>query len=149
MTVPATFGEVEWFGRGPGEAYPDTNRAARVGRFRATVDELQTPYVFPQENGNRTDVRWLTLSDAKGSGIQVAAESVVNFTARRWRTQDLDDARHASELVPLDRIWLNLDLAQQGIGSASCGPETLPEYALHPSAAVLSLTLRAIEPGRG
>ena len=55
---------VEWFGRGPGEAYPDTRLAARVGRFAASVDELQTPYVRPQENGARTEVRWATLTDA-------------------------------------------------------------------------------------
>ena len=58
MAVPAVLCTVEWFGGGPGEAYPDTRAAARVGRFVRTVEQLQTPYVFPQENGARVDVRW-------------------------------------------------------------------------------------------
>ncbi|HEV3497986.1 MAG TPA: glycoside hydrolase family 2 TIM barrel-domain containing protein, partial [Actinomycetes bacterium] len=58
IAVPDGLRRVEWFGRGPGEAYADTGRAARVGRFVATVEQLQTPYLYPQENGNRRDVRW-------------------------------------------------------------------------------------------
>lgn len=62
-------------GTGPGEAYPDSRQAVRVGRFRATVDELQTPYVRPQENGNRADIRWATFTDQAGNGLRVAARS--------------------------------------------------------------------------
>ena len=80
------------FGLGPGEAYRDSRRAARVGRFRATVDELQTPYVFPQENGNRADVRWLPLRDDTGAGLAVAGEPVIDVTARRWTSEALDAA---------------------------------------------------------
>src|SRR5512132_2908132 len=68
MAVPAGLRLVEWFGRGPGEAYADTGRAARVGRFAASVEELQTPYLYPQENGNRAGVRWATLGTAGGTG---------------------------------------------------------------------------------
>ena len=71
LALPAALDRVEWFGRGPGEAYADTRRAARVGRFAATVDELQTPYVMPQENGNRADVRWATITDGRGAGLRV------------------------------------------------------------------------------
>ena len=131
--VPAGLRRVEWFGRGPGEAYADTGRAARVGRFTATVEELQTPYLYPQENGNRRDVRWATLTDGGGRGLRVEGEPTVDLTARPWTSEQLDQARHPADLVAGDRIWVNLDLAQQGIGSASCGPGVLPPTGSTPA----------------
>ena len=71
MTMPSSFGHVEWFGLGPGEAYADTRRAALIGRYSATVEELQTPYVFPQENGNRAELRSLTLGRDFGTEVEV------------------------------------------------------------------------------
>ena len=130
MAIPAELRRVEWFGRGPGEAYADTGRAARVGRFSASVEELQTPYLYPQENGNRAGVRWATLGDGRGNGIRVEGEPTFDLTARPWTSEHLDQARHPTDLRPDDRIWVNLDLAQQGIGSASCGPGVLPAYRL-------------------
>jgi beta-galactosidase len=133
MAVPAGLRRVEWFGRGPGEAYADTGRAARVGRFSATVEELQTPYLYPQENGNRRDVRWATLGDGQGGGLRFEGEPTFDLTVRPWTSEHLDQARHPTDLVPDDRVWVNLDLAQQGIGSASCGPGVLPAYRLDPA----------------
>jgi beta-galactosidase len=130
LGVPSGLGEAEWFGRGPGEAYRDVSQAARVGRFSSTVDGLQTPYLRPQENGNRTDARWLVLRAADGTGLRVEGAPVFDFTARRWDTAALDAADHPHELVPGDRIHLHLDQAHQGIGSASCGPGVLPEHRL-------------------
>ena len=141
MGVPAGLRRVEWFGRGPGEAYADTGRAARVGRFTATVEELQTPYLYPQENGNRRQVRWATLTDGGGRGLRVEGEPTVDLTARPWTSEQLDQARHPTDLVPGDRIWVNLDLAQQGIGSASCGPGVLPAYRLDPGPARFAVRL--------
>ena len=132
---------VEWFGRGPGEAYRDTRRAARVGRFAASVDELQTPYVRPQENGNRTEVRWATLTDADGAGLRVEGRPHIDVTARRWTSEDLDAATHTPELVARDRIWVNLDHAQQGIGTASCGPGVLPQHDLEAVPTTFALRL--------
>jgi beta-galactosidase len=141
MAIPAELRRVEWFGRGPGEAYADTGRAARVGRFSASVEELQTPYLYPQENGNRAGVRWATLGDGRGNGIRVEGEPTFDLTARPWTSEHLDQARHPTDLRPDDRIWVNLDLAQQGIGSASCGPGVLPAYRLDPAPASLTVRL--------
>jgi beta-galactosidase len=146
LAVPPTLGTVEWFGRGPGEAYPDTSTAARVGRFSATVDALQTPYVYPQENGNRADARWLTLTDGHGSGLRIVGTPTIDFTARRWTTADLDAAQHTSELVSGDRIWVNLDAAQNGVGTASCGPGILPQYDLPVGPASFSVEFTALAP---
>ncbi len=142
MSVPARLGRVEWFGRGPGESYPDTSRAARMGRYFSTVDQMQTPYVFPQENGSRSDVRWAVWSendDAGSEALRIEGRPTFEFAARRWTSEDLDAARHTSELVPRDRIWLNLDARQHGVGSASCGPGVLPAYRLDVSATSMSL----------
>ena len=144
MSLPGAFQYVEWFGLGPGEAYRDSRRAARVGRFRATVDELQTPYVFPQENGNRAGVRWLTLRDDTGAGLAVAGEPVIDVTARRWTSEALDAARHPVDLRPEERIWLNLDHAQNGLGSASCGPGVLPAYRLSAVPATFTVAFRLV-----
>jgi beta-galactosidase len=141
MSVPATLRRVDWFGRGPGEAYADTRRAARVGRFTGAVESLQTPYVSPQENGNRGDVRWATLSDDHGKGIRLEGEPTFELTARPWTTEQLERARHITDLVPDDRVWVNLDRAQHGMGSASCGPGVLSVYRLDPVPATFTVLL--------
>ncbi|MFF4543877.1 glycoside hydrolase family 2 TIM barrel-domain containing protein [Streptomyces sp. NPDC001435] len=116
---------VEWFGGGPGEAYPDTRSASAVGRWQSTVDDLQTPYVRPQENGARADVRWAEIG-----GLRVEGDPEFWFTARRWTTEQLDAAAHRTDLTPGDTVWVNLDHGQHGIGSQSCGPGPLPQYYL-------------------
>ena len=141
MALPADFGTVEWFGRGPGEAYADSNQAALVGRYRSTVEELQTPYVFPQENGNRREVRWAELSGPQGT-LRIEGEPTVDLTVRRWSTEDLDAARHTNELRPRDRVYVNLDAGQHGLGSAACGPGVLPQDQLHPGPASWTVRFR-------
>ena len=141
LALPAGLDRLEWFGRGPGEAYRDTRRAARVGRFAASVDALQTPYVRPQENGSRTEVRWATLTDGRGAGLRVDGRPHLEVTARRWTSEDLDAATHTPELVPRDRIWVNLDHAQHGIGTASCGPGVLPQHTLEAVPTTLAMRL--------
>lgn len=140
-SLPADLGAVEWYGLGPDEAYADSRRAARIGLYRASVEQLQTPYVFPQENGNRMGVRTLWLRDAEGRGLRVDADDELSFTARRWTTEDLDASRHTVDLRPGDRVWLNLDHAQNGLGSGSCGPGVLPPYVLAPSSTTFGFTL--------
>ncbi|MFH9352350.1 glycoside hydrolase family 2 TIM barrel-domain containing protein [Kitasatospora sp. NPDC017646] len=121
----ASADEVRWFGAGPQEGYPDTRTAARLGRYESTVDGLQTPYLRPQENGARADVRWVEIG-----GLRVEGDPAFYFTARRWTTERLDAAAHLTDLTPGDAVWVNLDHALHGIGTASCGPGPLPRYQL-------------------
>ncbi|SOD62730.1 beta-galactosidase [Streptomyces zhaozhouensis] len=133
LGLPAAYGTVTWFGGGPGEAYPDTRQAAALGRHRATVDALQTPYVRPQENGARADVRWAELAADGAPTLRVTAvDEPFTLTARRWTPEHLDAARHTSDLVPSETVWVHLDHAHHGMGSQSCGPGPLPEYHLLP-----------------
>ncbi|GGJ21403.1 glycoside hydrolase family 2 TIM barrel-domain containing protein [Streptomyces brasiliensis] len=124
---------VRWFGGGPGEGYPDTKSASLLCRWESTVDDLQTPYVRPQENGARADVRWAELG-----GLRVEGDPEFWFTARRWTTEHLDAAAHRTDLVPGDTVWVNLDHGQHGIGSQSCGPGPLPQYHLNAGPAEFS-----------
>ncbi|WP_030231038.1 glycoside hydrolase family 2 TIM barrel-domain containing protein [Streptomyces sp. NRRL S-350] len=139
--LPADCSLVEWFGAGPGEAYPDSRHAVRVGRFRSTVDQLQTPYVHPQENGNRADVRWAEISDGTARGVRVEGERHFHLAARRWTDRQLAAARHPTDLVPGPVVHLHTDHAVQGLGSASCGPGILPQYRLELGAADFTLVL--------
>ncbi|WP_232828338.1 glycoside hydrolase family 2 TIM barrel-domain containing protein [Kribbella monticola] len=127
--------QVEWFGAGPGEAYVDTRAAAAVGKYSATVADLQTPYVRPQENGHRIDTRWATVGPLR---IE-AAPDLFGLTVRNWTTADLENATHAPDLVAGDTTYVTLDLAQAGIGSNSCGPALPDKYKLHTAPASLSL----------
>jgi beta-galactosidase len=87
----------------------------------------------PQENGNRRDVRWARIGDGHGTAIRLEGEPTFDLTVRPWTSEHLDQARHPTDLRPDDRVWVNLDHAQQGIGSASCGPGVLPAYRLDPA----------------
>jgi beta-galactosidase len=140
---------VEWFGGGPGEAYADSRLAAKIGRYRRSVEDMQTPYVYPQENGNRIDVRWARLTRADGSGLLIQGEPTFDLTVRRWTSADLDAARHTTDLVPRDRVYVNIDLAQNGLGSASCGPGVLPKYQLHAQPASFAVRLSELPPAEG
>ncbi|CAL9594450.1 glycoside hydrolase family 2 TIM barrel-domain containing protein [Streptomyces sp. enrichment culture] len=129
---------VRWFGGGPGEAYPDSRAASMLGRWESTVDGLQTPYVRPQENGARADVRW-----AEVGGLRVEGDPEFWFTARRWTSEQLDAAGHRTDLVPGGTVWVNLDHGQHGIGSQSCGPGPLPRYRLDAGPAEFSFVFTA------
>jgi beta-galactosidase len=144
LGLPASYGSAHWFGGGPGEAYPDTRAASVLGRWRAEVDGLQTPYVFPQENGARADVRWTELASAERR-LRIEGGTPFWFTARRWTTEQLDAATHLCELEPGETVWVNLDHRQNGIGSQSCGPGTLPQYRLHAEPAEFTFTFSSLE----
>ena len=144
MLLPARLSAVQWFGGGPGEAYADSRSGIHVDRFTATVDELQTPYVFPQENGNRSAVRWVALTGPDGPGLRITGDPTVEFTARRWSSEDLDRARHTNDLTPRDRLFVNVDAAQHGLGSAACGPGPAPDDVLTARPTTLSFTMRTL-----
>ena len=139
LGVPGRLQQAEWYGEGPGEAYADSRQAARVGRYAATVDDMQTPYVYPQENGNRAGIRWLTLLDASGRGLRIEGDPLIDVSLHRWTAEAITAARHPPDLVPADTVWINLDHRQNGLGSASCGPGVLPQYTLHARTTMFSM----------
>ncbi|GAA4066215.1 glycoside hydrolase family 2 TIM barrel-domain containing protein [Nonomuraea soli] len=142
--LPAELTTVTWYGRGPGEAYPDTGAAAYVGLFTRTIDDLQTPYVHPQENGQRADVRIAVLSTPRGPGVKITGDRPFGLTVRRWSTAELDAARHRTDLVAGEKVHLIVDLAQHGIGTASCGPGPLEKYRLTARPAAIRLLFEPV-----
>jgi len=147
LTLPGALDRVSWLGHGPSESYADSKQAARFGLWHATVDELFTPYVRPQENGNHTDTRWVALRDERGVGLLAAGDPTIDFSAHRYTTADLDQAQHTYDLTPRSTITLHLDYRQNGLGSASCGPGVLPNYQLHAEPFTFRVHFRPLVPG--
>ncbi|HEX4906372.1 MAG TPA: glycoside hydrolase family 2 TIM barrel-domain containing protein [Acidimicrobiales bacterium] len=126
---------VDWLGRGPHECYSDRKAGARVGRWHTLVDEWGTPYVHPQANGNRTDVRWLRFLDADGN-VVVTIEDLddLDVTVARVTDEELADARHLEDLPTRDECYVWIDAAHRGVGSGAVGPDTAPDHRVGPGA---------------
>lgn len=170
---------VEWFGHGPNENYPDRQDGALIGRYHARPKDMVVPYIVPQENGARGGARFVALEFAhltKGTGLPegmrppesenssenaglpegtkssesasiskpeaiarlvIEGEAPFSFTISPYSEHELWHARHFDELPPLDKAfaagaWLYIDLKQRGVGTATCGPDTLAQYRLFP-----------------
>lgn len=130
LGVPAAFDTLTWFGRGPQENYQDRWTAADVGRYSGRVADLTHPYVKPQENANRTGIRWSALLDAEGRGLMaVALAQPLSISAWPYTQEDLEAARHLNELPVREFITWNLDLVQRGVGgNNSWGAQPLAAY---------------------
>ena len=102
--LPQAMDRLTYFGRGPEENYWDRKAGTAVGRYQSTAEQQYFPYVRPQENGHHTDTRWLTLQDAKGRGLRIVADSLIEFNALRNAIEDFD----AEEQRDLPRQWGNL-----------------------------------------
>ena len=137
---------LEWFGPGPHETYPDRRRSGLVGRWASSVTDQLVPYIRPQENGGHADVRWLRLSDASGAGLRIDLDVPRQVSVGHVHAADLAAATHDIDLVPCTETIITLDAAHRGLGTASCGPDTLPEYLLHPGTYRWAWTLRRVDP---
>lgn len=116
----------EWFGSGPFETYPDRH-LSRIGRWSAEADDVAVPYVRPQENGARVGVRWLELEGEKARWrITTDEPRLMSFTP--YEAQELAAATHWSELPKPSKTIVHIDAAHRGVGTASCGPDALPQY---------------------
>jgi beta-galactosidase len=133
VTVPG-FERVRWLGRGPHECYWDRKAGAAVGLYESTVDDLHVPYVMPQENGGRADVRWIALEDERGLALLFAAEQPLQAAVSHFTPRDLYRALHTVDLERRAQTHVYLDLRQRGLGTASCGPDTLEAYLIRAGA---------------
>ncbi|NUU14191.1 glycoside hydrolase family 2 [Curtobacterium pusillum] len=129
--VPNDARNIEWYGRGPGENYPDSKTANTVGRWRSDVSAMFTRYVVPQDCGNHEDVRWLSATTDAGAGVSVSARDsagLFSFSAWPYSAAAIDAAQHQTDLTEADRITINVDHAVLGLGSNSWGSEVLDRY---------------------
>jgi beta-galactosidase len=145
IQLPEAYTNLKWFGRGPHENYADRKTAADVGLYESTVADQYTPYIRPQENGYKTDTRWLSLTDDNGNGILVSGDPLICFAALNNIHDDFEspgklsqyrkDAKtantHTSDIKPRDLVNLNVDLGQMGVGGDnSWGALIHPQYRL-------------------
>lgn len=134
--LPAGFNQVEYYGRGPQENYQDRYYSAHAGVYKQTVDEQYFPYVIPQETGNKTDIRWFRVSNAKGKGLLIRSDSLFSISALHYFDSDLDNGmkvaqQHAADLIKRPQTQLHIDLKQMGVGGIdSWGAMPLLQYQL-------------------
>ena len=123
-----TYENVTYLGRGEHETYTDRNQSGKIGVYKTTPERMFHYYVVPQSTGNRTDVRWLQLTDEHGKGCWIEANSFFQFSTFPFSDVILEKARHINELKRDGKITIHLDAEQAGVGTATCGPGVLPSY---------------------
>ena len=136
MQVPASMEYVTYYGRGPVENYADRKSAADLGIYRQTVTEQFYPYIRPQENGNKCDVRWWKLTEKGGRGLELRGGAPLSVSTLHYTIDQLDDGdgkdnRHSELITPADCTNWCIDKAQMGLGCVnSWGATARPEYLL-------------------
>ncbi len=108
--------QISWYGRGLKENYTDRRYGFDVGIYSLPIDQFMEPYVKPQENGNRTDVRWMYLANHMDQGLLVVADSLLSMSAWPYNQEAFKTAKHLNEMKETGAITLNIDLIQMGVG---------------------------------
>jgi beta-galactosidase len=152
MAIPGRFNTMTWFGRGPHESYWDRNTGAAVGLYSGFVEDLIHDYVRPQENANRTDVRWVALTSEDGFGLLAVGMPLLYASAWPYTIEDLENAKHIHELPRRDTITVNLDYKQMGVGGDDGWTERArphSQYRLPVKVYTYSFRLQPITPAMG
>ena len=189
MTIPEQRNVAQWFGLGPGQTYRDMKEAGKVSIWKHDLDDMMFNYEMPQENGNRTEARWVKVTDKNGVGIKatlqrgkkeakatfekaevldsdwaeqpssplddweivhhIKEQSVekrtgFDFAVSKYSAAELDQAQHPYELKGSKGVCFRIDDEHHGLGSASCGPDTLEKYKLRMRTFDFTVTLEAI-----
>ena len=165
LQIPATFDNVSWYGRGPHENYIDRKDSAFMGIYNSLVSDLGFDYSRPQENGYRTETKWLKLIDENGIGLKIYGEPIISFSAHNNTIEDFDDGirennpgeelssrsrivkkqRKPIDVIKRDFISLNIDLKQMGIGGDnSWGARPLLKYLIQPGNFKYSFIIKPI-----
>ena len=114
--IERSYDNIEWFGKGEKENYVDKNYGADEGVYKLPIAQFMENYVVPQENGNRTDVRWMFLANKQKDGLLVVADSLLSMSAWPYTEENISNARHTNQLKDAGFITLNIDLIQMGVG---------------------------------
>lgn len=136
MPMPRNYETIEYYGRGPIENYADRNHCTALGIYRQSVSDQFYPYIRPQENGNKTDIRWWKMLDDAGNGIKIVAEAPFSASALHYTIESLDEGwskqqRHSQEVKEADLTNLCIDKIQAGLGCVnSWGSIALPQYQI-------------------
>ncbi|MDG1729158.1 MAG: glycoside hydrolase family 2 TIM barrel-domain containing protein [Algibacter sp.] len=138
LIINNAFDHVKWFGRGPHENYQDRNTSALIQQYEAKVSDLYFPYSRPQENGYKTDTRWIEFTNENGKGIKISSQNYLSFSAHHQYNDDFDAGdkkmqRHTIDIVKRDFVNINIDHKQMGVGGDnSWGAMPHKEYRIQP-----------------
>lgn len=160
LHMPREYDQMTWYGRGPHESYWDRKTSAFVGKYSGSVQDQFWAYLRPQENGNKTDVRWVSISNAAGEGLMFMGQPLINATAQHVIMEDLEspertDGRHRKGVKPVNRhttdvkfrdlTSINIDYKQMGLGGDdSWGARTHDEYRLTESGYTYSFVIKPL-----
>ena len=131
LELPLSFNDFSWYGRGPHENYIDRNTSANIGLYDSSVEALFTNYIVPQENGNRTDVRWAEIA-GNHVALRVESNRPIETSVSHFSIGELTNAKHSSELQKGSLVYWNIDYRQGGLGGQSCGPPPMEKYLFYP-----------------
>ncbi len=129
LRVAPGFEDLSWLGLGPSRKLSDRQASSWEAVHQSTVTNEYVPYVMPQEHGLKCDTRWIALNNGENE-LRVTSAAPIAFSASHLHAQDLTEAKHTIDLVPRDEVWLSIDAAHRGLGTASCGPDTTEPYKI-------------------
>jgi beta-galactosidase len=150
FSLPATYEELEWYGRGRHENYCDRNTSAPVDVYQSSVAEEYFPYIRPQENGYKTDLRWMKLTNESGHGILIDGLPLFSGSALNNSIEDFDQGtkenyRHTKDISPRDEVFITVDLKQMGVGGDdSWGAKPHPQYRLPADNYIFKFRMRPV-----
>ena len=136
--INKSFDNVVWYGRGPHENYQDRKTSSLVGIYNYKVSQMYFPYIRPQENGNRTDTRWLSLTNSEGNGIIIESSNLFEFSSHHQYNDDFDGGdrksqTHTYDIIKRPIVNLNINYKQMGVGGDdSWGKQPHDEYKIKP-----------------
>jgi beta-galactosidase len=138
--LPPDFDHIEWYGRGPFETYPDRKTGARVGVWSSSIENEFVPYLIPQDHGNKTDVRWLKITNNDNSGFYISGSDLINFSVHKYSTDNITRAVHLFQLQKSNHITLSVNYEVTGVGDTS--RRTLAKYRVMPTVKEYKLKIR-------
>ncbi|MEL7003706.1 MAG: glycoside hydrolase family 2 TIM barrel-domain containing protein, partial [Bacteroidota bacterium] len=151
-SIDKSLNTITWLGKGPHENYIDRQESALVGKYKMKIHDYLEPYILPQENGNRTNVQWMALTNSSGSGLLISGDPLLSMSAFPYTQKDLDDAKHTYDLPKRDFITLNIDYKQSGVGgndSWSWWGRTMEDYRIQPGKYTYGFTIKPYESRSG
>ena len=134
FVMPRRYDQVKWYGRGEQETYLDRKTGGKIGIYEKSVSDLEHHYMRPQENGQRTDVRNMTITDKDGRGLEFTmnGKTPFCFACYHYTVNDLDKATHIHTLLHRDMTTVCIDLMQRGVGGDQPGSASLRDkYKMH------------------
>ena len=132
FAMPSAYEHMTWYGRGPFENYQDRKESAHVGLYSGSVADQYFEYIMPQENGNKTDVRWIRVMDKAETGLKVTGEPLLEVNVQNYSQQALNNSKTLHSLVRGEQTYVHVDFKQMGLGGDdSWSPRVHEEYQLN------------------